>query len=260
MVLRLVTLAGYSMGTMDETMNPVNEARQQLDEAEKVTILTGAGVSTDSGIPDFRGPDGLWTKNPELEEMSNIDSFMNDPAIREKSWKMRVVGLTEGIRPNAAHYLLADYQNNSGKVTKLVTQNVDGLHLEAGSDPGTTIEVHGNIRRARCTGCRLRLPVPTFDGDYEDPRCPSCFSLIKPDIVMFGEMLNENEVNAAMAAALSADILLCVGTSLKVYPIAEMAEFANCIISISNQPTSLDHLVRYGLTGEIRDILPELLS
>jgi NAD-dependent deacetylase len=238
----------------------MHEARQALQEAETVTILTGAGVSTDSGIPDFRGPDGLWTKNPELEEMSNIDSFMNDPVIREKAWKLRVIGLTEGVAPNPAHYLLADYQNNSGKVLKLVTQNVDGLHLEAGSDPGHTIEIHGNINRARCTGCRLQLPVPVFDGDYEDPSCPSCFSLVKPDIVMFGEMMNANDFNAAMAAAATADILLCVGTSLQVYPIAEMAEVAKTVITVSNQPTSLDYMVKYSLVGEIRDILPELLS
>ena len=240
--------------------NDVQEAREALLEASTVTILTGAGVSTDSGIPDFRGPDGLWTKHPELEEMSNIDTFMNNPDIREKAWKLRVVGMNDGVAPNLAHYLLADYQNNSGKVLKLVTQNVDGLHLEAGSDPGHTIEIHGNIKRARCTGCRLQLPVPTFEGEYEDPSCPACFSLVKPDIVMFGEMLNENDVNAAMAAASDADILLCVGTSLQVYPIAEMAEVARAVVTISNQPTSLDYMVRYSLVGEIRDILPELLS
>lgn len=241
-------------------MNKINEARQKLEEADTVAVLTGAGVSTDSGIPDFRGPDGLWTKNPEMEEMSDINAFLSNPRVREQSWKMRVIGLTEGIRPNSSHYLLADYQNNSGKVLKLVTQNVDGLHLEAGSNPASTIEVHGNIKRARCSGCGLEVPVPTFEGDYEDPTCPSCFSLVKPDIVMFGEMLNGNEVNAAMAAAHQADVLLCVGTSLKVYPIAEMAEVARCIITVSNQPTSMDYMVRYSLLGEIRDILPELLA
>ena len=238
----------------------VNEARETLQEAATVTILTGAGVSTDSGVPDFRGPDGLWTKNPEMERLSDISHFMNDPEVRRMTWEIHVLGRTSDIEPNASHYLLADYQNNSGKVDRLVTQNVDGLHLAAGSDPARTIEVHGNTKRARCTGCRLEVPPPVFDDTYEDPICPSCSSLIKPDIVMFGEMLDGNAINAALASAYDSDVLLCIGTSLEVYPVADMAVVASTVITIGNQRTSLDHMVQHSLLGEIGDILPELLA
>lgn len=246
------------------TTEAIKFAREMIDRNSKVAILTGAGVSTDSGLPDYRGPNGIWTKDPELELMSNLDNFMNDPEIRKRSWLRKVVGVTGNYQPNLSHYILANFQNNSGKVNRLVTQNVDGLHLDAGSDPGTTIEIHGNYTKARCTGCRIPVPFPTdlSEDSYEDPTCPSCFSLIKPDVIMFGELLNANDLNVALAAAHDAGVLLAIGTSLSVYPIAGMADMCydngGVIISISNQKP--DWVPTTHLDGEIGDILPELLG
>ena len=244
----------------------LDKAKDLLAKASKVAVLTGAGVSTDSGIPDYRGPHGLWTKNPDLERLSDIHYFMNDPEVRKASWIRRVVGFhVADIKPNLNHKLLADYQNNSGKVSRLVTQNVDGLHLAAGSDPKTTIEIHGNITRANCTQCGLEVPFPSdlTEENYQDPVCPACLSLVKPSIVMFGESLNENDVNVAFAAAHACNVMLCVGTSLSVYPIAGMAGIAAkagaSVVTVCNEPTDMDYLAT-AVTGEIRDVLPELLE
>ncbi|HUA96239.1 MAG TPA: Sir2 family NAD-dependent protein deacetylase, partial [Acidimicrobiales bacterium] len=145
------------------TSDPLAEARRQVDRCNRVLVLTGAGISTDSGIPDFRGPDGVWTRDPSAERLSTLDAYMSDPEVRRLAWKSRLSSPTWAATPNAGHRALVDLEHRN-KLELLVTQNIDGLHQKAGSDPNRVVEIHGTMRDVVCMRCGNRGPAgPTLE-------------------------------------------------------------------------------------------------
>jgi len=241
-------------------------ARQLLAESRRVVVLTGAGISTDSGIPDFRGPDGVWTRNPEAEKYSTIDYYLSDPDLRRRAWLRRLDNPAWTAEPNAGHRALVDLER-SGRLDLLVTQNIDGLHLAAGSSPEKVVEVHGTIRSAMCVACTWRGPMgPVLDriraGDA-DPACEVCGGILKSSTVFFGEHLDERDVERAFDAASAAEVLLCVGTSLQVYPVAQMVPLALAggaqVVIVNAEPTPFDDAA-VAVRGSISEVLPALVG
>jgi NAD-dependent deacetylase len=242
-------------------------ARRHIDAARRVVVLTGAGISTDSGIPDFRGPKGLWTLNPKAERMSDIRHYVADPEVRRLSWQSRLAHPAWTAEPNAGHRALADFERR-GRLHALITQNIDGLHQRAGNTPQRVIEVHGTLHSAICLDCNARQPMQAVldrvrTGE-EDPPCEKCGGILKSDTISFGQPLNQAVIERAMRAAADADCLIAVGTSLQVYPIAAAvpaAKAAGCaLIIINGQPTAFDALADVTLGGSISAVLPQLLA
>src|SRR5258707_11568660 len=200
----------------------IDSVRGWVEEAKRVVVLTGAGISTDSGIPDFRGPQGVWTKDPQAEKLSNIHYYLADPEIRRKSWRSRLAHPAWTARPNAGHAAIVALER-SGKLHALITQNVDGLHQKAGNSPGRVIEVHGTVHNVVCLSCGRKGPMQaTLDrvrSGEPDPACKDCGGILKSDTISFGQALAPEVIRRAMQASAEADLLLSVGTSLKVFPI-----------------------------------------
>ena len=197
--------------------------------AERVTVLTGAGISTDSGIPDFRGPQGVWTKNPTAEKTSTLQHYLADPDVRRTAWKMRVESPLWSAQPNAGHRAIVDIER-AGKLHGVVTQNIDELHQKAGTDPELVIEVHGTAWWTRCMSCGDRRPMAeTLErvrGGDEDPPCLVCGGILKSDTISFGQSLVPEVIDRAMAVSRSCDVLLAVGSTLSVYPAASCVPLA----------------------------------
>jgi NAD-dependent deacetylase len=247
-------------------MDHLERAAAAIRDAERVTVLTGAGISTDSGIPDFRGPDGLWTRDPEAERLSNIDHYLGDPDLRVRAWQWRMSNPAWTARPNAGHLALVELER-SGRLELLVTQNIDGLHLAAGTDAARLVEVHGNMRQAKCVRCPWRgTTVEVLDrvrAGEPDPPCPDCGGILKTATVFFGEGLDTNDLRRAFTAASECDLLLCVGTTLGVYPIAEMVPVAldaDATVVIANQGTTPFDSVALTVDGTISETLPRLIG
>jgi NAD-dependent deacetylase len=176
----------------------IDDARRLVEASSSVVVITGAGVSTGSGIPDFRGPEGVWTKDPAAERLSSIDAYISSPEIRVAAWQQLLLNRANPAQPNPAHWALAKFER-TGKLRALVTQNIDGLHVAAGSDPGLVIEVHGNTRVTRCLKCGIESPTTvTLDrviAGNHDPHCDAlvagaeCGGLLKTAVVSFGQPL-----------------------------------------------------------------------
>jgi NAD-dependent deacetylase len=245
----------------------VEQARQLLDEARRITVLTGAGVSTDSGIPDFRGPDGVWTKNPEAEKRSTIDHYLADPAVRRRAWQIRVDSEMWQARPNPGHLAIADLERQ-GRLHTLVTQNIDGLHRAAGSSAERTVEVHGTVHEVECLGCGARGPMaPTLDrvrAGEDDPPCSTCGGILKSATIMFGQALVPADLARAERAAVEGDALLAVGTSLNVYPVAGMVplalELGRPVVIINAEVTPYDHRATVVVRGSASEVLPAVFG
>lgn len=251
---------------------PVDEdalarARSWIVASRRVVALTGAGISTDSGIPDFRGPNGLWTKDPDAEKASSLEYYLNDPLLRRKAWQNRLTTPVWSARPNAGHDALVAMER-AGALTALVTQNIDGLHVVAGSDPSIVHEVHGTIHRSACWECGDRRPMPeTLDrvrAGEDDPSCLLCGGILKSDTISFGQSLDPEVIGAAMQAADGAEVLVAVGTTLGVFPVANMVPRAKAagarIIIVNGESTKMDRYADAILLGSIADILPQLVS
>jgi NAD-dependent deacetylase len=233
------------------------ELAEMIRARQPCVVLTGAGVSTESGIPDFRSPSGLWAKFDPLE-YGSIEAFRADPLKVWSFYKPRVAMLTEA-EPNAAHAALAELERR-GFVQAVVTQNIDLLHERAGSRE--VVEVHGSIRSATCPGCGERQPlarVLELLADADAPACPSCGALLKPDVVFFGELLPVEAIDRAMQLARGAGLLLVVGSSLEVYPVAALPEetlAAGGALAIVNRgPTSYDARAALRLDGSAGEVL-----
>ena len=242
----------------------VTEAvRSWIDAARRVVVLTGAGISTDSGIPDFRGPQGVWTLNPLAEKMSDIRYYVADPEVRKLSWQSRLEHPAWTAQPNAGHLALVALERR-GKLHALVTQNIDGLHLKAGNSPGLVVEVHGNLHKAICLSCGRKGPMQeTLDrvrAGEADPECRSCGGILKSDTISFGQALVPEVIERALTAAQETDLLLAVGSTLQVYPVAGAVPIAKQagarVVIINAQPTQFDDMADAVLPGPISIDLP----
>ena len=245
----------------------LKKAREFIDGAERVVVLTGAGISTDSGIPDFRGPQGVWTLNPKAEKMSDIRYYVSDPEVRRLSWQSRLAHPAWTAEPNSGHRALVDLEKR-GKLHTLITQNIDGLHQRAGTTPDKVVEVHGTLHKAMCLSCGWRGPMQeTLErvrAGEEDPSCTTCGGLLKSDTISFGQALIPSVIERAMAAADDTDCLLCVGTSLQVYPVAGVVPSAKAagakVIIVNAQATGFDEVADVKLTDPISEVLPRLCA
>jgi NAD-dependent deacetylase len=243
-------------------------AERLVHAANAVMVLTGAGISTDSGIPDFRGPNGLWTRDPEAEKASDIRYYLSDPEVRARNWQRRASGeLWADREPNAGHRALVRLEARQ-KQLLLVTQNVDGLHQKAGSDPRLMVEIHGNTRRAMCLTCDWRDDIEVVldrvrAGDV-DPRCTLCGGVLKSATISFGQSLVAEDLERAQSAAETCDLFLAVGTSLAVYPIADTVRVASRkgarLIIVNGEPTPFDDVADVVLHASISDALPRIVG
>ena len=243
----------------------IEAVRAWIASARRVVALTGAGISTDSGIPDFRGPNGVWTRNPAAERLSDIRHYTADPEVRKASWRARLEHPAWNATPNAGHVALAALERR-GTLRALITQNIDGLHLRAGNSPERVIEVHGNLHQAVCLACSWKGPMQAVlervRAGNEDPDCESCGGILKSDTISFGQALVPEVIERALQAAQEADLLLAVGTSLRVYPVANavpLAQAAGARIVIMNaEPTQFDDIADAVLNGSISADLPHV--
>ncbi len=249
---------------MDE-QTAFETARRMLRQAEHITVLTGAGMSTASGIPDFRGPQGVWTLDPEAERVSTLSYYLRDPAVRKAAWQRRTWSPVFSAEPNDAHRALADLER-SGRLRALVTSNTDGLHQLAGSV--NVIELHGSARQWRCQSCRRTGPMEEMlarvTAGEDDPDCPTCGGIVRATTILFEENLDGEVIDAAVAAASSCDVLLTIGTSLGVYPAAGLVplairEGARAII-VNAEETPYDQYAWAVLRDRIETVLPRLLA
>jgi len=251
---------------MDEA-GQLDVVRGWIDDAERVVVLTGAGISTDSGIPDFRGPNGVWTRNPAAEKLSTLQHYLADREVRKASWRGRLDSPAWLARPNAGHAALVELERR-GKLHALVTQNIDGLHQKAGNSAERVIEVHGTIHFVTCWGCGWRGPMqPLLErvrAGEEDPPCELCGGVLKSATISFGQQLVPEVIALAMQAAEAADLLLAVGSSLQVYPVAGAVPAAKSagakVVIVNAEPTPFDDLADAALQGNIGAILPRLCA
>ncbi|ANW17395.1 SIR2 family NAD-dependent protein deacylase [Streptomyces clavuligerus] len=233
-----------------------------------VAILTGAGVSTDSGIPDYRGPNGLWRRDPEAEKLVTYDCYLSDPEIRRRSWLMRSTSPAWGAEPNAAHRAIAALERRPGFAVRVITQNVDGLHQRAGIAERKVLELHGTMRSVVCTGCGARSSMAEalarVAAGEDDPPCRVCGSVLKSATVMFGQPLDPEVLARAVAIARAADVFMAVGTSLQVQPAASLvgiaAEHGARLSIVNAEPTPYDGIADEIVRDPIGTALPRLLA
>lgn len=257
-------VAVYEANVPDEL---ITQTAQWLHEARRVVVFTGAGISTDSGIPDFRGPNGLWTRNPLAEKTSTLSHYLNNPEVRKVAWEGRVRTFNGTALPNDGHMAIADIQR-MGKLSAVVTQNVDGLHQDSGVDIDKVVEVHGTVKFARCWGCNDRRPMGEFiqrviDGD-PDPHCELCGGVVKSDAILFEQALIPEVIDRAFAEAESCDLLLAVGSSLSVSPANGVVPRARSggarIVIINGEPTAMDRMAHKLLVGSISPTLRAIVD
>jgi NAD-dependent deacetylase len=238
-----------------------------LRAAGHVTALTGAGISTDSGIPDFRGPNGVWTRNPDAEKAATIDYYMNDPQLRARAWRNRLDSEMWTARPNPAHHALVVLERKDA-LHALVTQNVDGLHHAAGQAPEIVVEIHGNVREAKCMACGRRGPMDEtlarVRAGEPDPRCRDCGGILKSATISFGEDLVPDDLHRSQLAAARAEVFLAVGTSLVVYPAAGLPEIAlrngARLVILNAEETPFDPLADAVIRAPLGEALPALAA
>lgn len=243
-------------------------ARALIQAAQRVTVLTGAGISTDSGIPDFRGPQGLWTRNPGAEKASNLQYYVAEPEVRVRNWAARAAGeLWVDREPNAGHHALVRLER-AGKLHALITQNVDGLHQKAGSDPDRVIEVHGNTRRAMCLSCDWRDDIEVVLGRVRagepDPKCLDCGGILKSATISFGQALDPDVIDRAGFAAMECDLFLAIGSTLAVYPVANTVPRAKrhgaAVVIVNGEATEMDDIADAVLRGSISEVLDRIIN
>jgi NAD-dependent protein deacetylase/lipoamidase len=245
----------------------VSVARGWIEAAERIVVLTGAGLSTDSGIPDFRGPQGVWTRNPDAEKQSTIQHYVADPDVRRRAWRSRLESPAWGARPNVGHQALVALERR-GKLHTLITQNIDGLHQAAGSSPERVVEVHGTMREVVCLSCGERAPMERalarVRAGEDDPPCRTCGGILKSATISFGQSLVPEDLRRAELAARGCDLMLAVGTKLSVWPVAGVVPVASDagarVVIVNAEPTEMDRLADAVLRGSIAAILPRLVE
>jgi NAD-dependent deacetylase len=249
--------------------DPVAQAADVLKPAHQILVFSGAGLSTESGLPDFRGPDGLW-KTVDPDDFT-IERFVENRDLRVRGWRMHVDGELWGARspvqPNKGHAAIVRLQEK-GRLAGVVTQNVDGLHFKSGLDDDMVAELHGNVRNSHCMRCGSRWSTETVlmwvEAGEEDPTCPTCEGMVKTDTIMFGEMLPDEEVRQAGMFLAMCDAVLVVGSTVSVWPAADTvfraAHQLKPIVIINKGPTEADHLAAMRIDAAIGDVLPDLVD
>ena len=252
---------------MISTAESIEAAANAVAAAERIVVFTGAGISTESGIPDFRGPNGLWTKNPKAEKASNITHYLNEPEVREAAWQNRLTTPAWTAEPNVGHDALVELERQ-GRLHALVTQNIDGLHQKAGNDPSKVVEVHGTVWFTRCWDCSDRRPMDqglerVRAGD-PDPACLECGGILKSDTISFGQALIPEVIDRALRVSDECDLLLAVGSTLSVFPAANCVPRAKVggarVIIVNGDETAMDRYADHLLVGQIGEILPGLIG
>ncbi len=256
------------MQTTDpEIETRIREARTLVADANCVMVLTGAGISTESGIRDFRGPNGIWTKNPAAEKMATLSHYMSEPDVRRAAWQAKLESRLELLRPNRGHHALLDLEQR-GILDTLITQNVDGLHHEAGSDPERIVEIHGTMREVVCMACDDRGPMDQtlerVSGGEADPACLKCGGILKSATISFGQGLVAEDLERSHEAALRCDLAIAVGSTLSVYPIANVIPAAKesgaKVIIVNGGRTEMDQIADVLVAGAIGELLPRITS
>ena len=232
-----------------------------------VAVLTGAGISTDSGIPDFRGPSGIWTRDPAAEKMSTYQVYVSDPAVRQRSWQARLSHPAWTAKPNAAHLALATLAA-SPIDTAVITQNIDGLHQRAGTPADRVLELHGSMYAVVCVSCEARTSMSgalaRVRAGEADPPCSDCGGILKSATVMFGQALDAKVLTRAAAAAGSADLFLAVGSTLTVEPAASLCAVATeagaRLVIVNRDPTPYDRLATAVISEPIGEVVPRIVD
>ena len=247
-------------------MEEIEQLAQLIIESKKTVVFTGAGISTESGIPDFRSPGGIWSKYDP--EDFTIQKFLSSPAARRTHWKMFTEsGLITEAEPNLAHYAIAEL-HQLGKLDCVITQNVDNLHQKAGVPEDKVFELHGNMRWVVCLSCHRRFPLPEvlqrIQEGAEVPDCPDCHGILKPDAVMFGEALPQETLMEATRRSQNCDLFIVIGSTLVVTPAAYMPTYARkagaklAIVNFS--PTPLDHHATVLIRGKAGEIMSKVME
>jgi NAD-dependent deacetylase len=254
--------------------DPVDVARRLVAQAHRVVVLSGAGISTDSGIPDFRGPNGVWTRDPKAEKRATLQAYIADPTVRREAWQTRLHSPAWSARPNAGHRALVTLEH-AGRLDTLVTQNIDGLHHAAGSDSEKIIEIHGTMREVVCLSCGHRCPMDEIldrvRAGEDDPEClvtnsaaEPCGGMLKSAVISFGQNLVPADLLRAEAAASRCDLLLAVGTTLGVYPAAGLvpiaAEHGAPVIICNAESTPYDAMAAAVVGGSLSEVLPSIVA
>ncbi len=250
------------------TADEFDTARTWIGAAKQITVFTGAGISTDSGIPDFRGPNGLWTKNPAAEKASTLQNYLADPDVRRFAWQNRLHSPAWTATPNSGHLAIYELERQ-GRLRAVVTQNIDELHQRAGHQSGNVIEVHGTMRWTRCWTCDDRRPMQeSLDrvrAGEDDPHCLVCdVGVLKSDTISFGQSLVPEVIDAAMQAADECDLLLAAGSTLTVFPAANVVPRAKAhgarVVIVNGESTGMDRFADALLIGLLGDLLPALIG
>ena len=245
----------------------ITEVAGWIRDAQRVVVLTGAGISTDSGIPDFRGPNGVWTKNPGAEKQATLQHYMGSRDVRVAAWQNRLHSPMWDAEPGPGHLALATLEQK-GRLDTLVTQNIDSLHHKAGSSPDRIVEVHGNVREVVCMACGDRAPMERalerVAAGEEDPPCQDCGGILKSATISFGQNLEPEVIARADAAARASDCFLAIGTSLTVFPVAYLPEYALSagakLVILNAEPTPYDGHAHAVFHDQIAEVLPALVD
>ena len=245
-------------------MTTIDAALDLLAGKQRLLAFTGAGISTESGIPDFRGPNGVWTKVDPSE--FTFDKYVAQPETRRRSWRMRTDSGIFAAEPNAAHRALVDLWT-AGLLTGVVTQNIDGLHQAAGLPDEVVVELHGNVRTVDCLECDASWPTPEViervEAGEDDPHCLICGGIIKVSVVSFGQAMPIQEVAKAQRLAEECDSVIAIGSTLSVFPAAyvplEAQQSGASYVIVNQGPTDQDHLADVRVEGAAGEVLPKLV-
>ncbi|MBE9373601.1 Sir2 family NAD-dependent protein deacetylase [Saccharopolyspora sp. HNM0983] len=251
----------------DDEQQQLQRAAQLFAGAQRITALTGAGVSTASGIPDFRGPQGVWTKDPAAQRLTDIDSYLADAQVREQAWRSRADNPAWQAEPNAAHGAFTDL-HRQGRLRAVLTQNIDELHQRGGLDADRVLELHGTMFSTVCLDCgapgSMRQALDRVAEGEADPPCRACGGILKSATVSFGQSLDADVLRAAQRAALDCDLFVAAGTSLSVFPAAGFAELAaragTGLVICNAEPTPFDDMADAVLRDPLVDVLPRLVA